>query len=525
MATIVQGAGQTHAAGGEPGGPGSGTARHAGYSWQRLPEMRGDKLSLVGHRKGELKAWVDGLPIMNTAECGKKLYQTVKEMTQLRLDESLRFELLEILEPAVRNLLNSLSKHTVNQPALSSATARKASAFVQAMHAQMALNYKIVVVETFARLREGKVGFLNLGKGKARHQAATAIQRVIRELGYVLLDAGLQYTSVPDNTWADLNGLFYESLQQGLADEPIDDPYCRHGQKTTIRHSYLRVALLIISQPQKLRQVEIQLLYVHSETWAGYLTVDERQPGSLLVCNPDDNPPGYHHRIQPTPASWYIHSQSLLQQLRGMNENTSEVPAGLVAHLLEVWRDSRQRMFERHSCEKRLRICLGLSATHYYISGKQEFQQMLAAPEQKPPVNAPAFVFALEEEVVAAESVDPWHISFQAIDSLPKASTPVPETSPPAQTYPAHDVVAVNRSPAGYGICWEDDVPPGMHPGDVIGVCEAHNDAWHVGLMHWIRQPRCGRCPDRGCWSLQNQPLKPVTRFGCACMRKPFPPG
>ena len=64
-----------------------------------LPPRDRDHLSMVKHNKAQMQLWVNALPVMNAAECGKQLYQTISELLCLDIDESLRFELLEVLQP------------------------------------------------------------------------------------------------------------------------------------------------------------------------------------------------------------------------------------------------------------------------------------------------------------------------------------------------------------------------------------------------------------------------------------------
>ena len=57
-----------------------------------IPEKQLSRLSQVGHGRGEMQAWVNNLPIMNTAETGKKLYQTLGELATLHIDDDDRYD-------------------------------------------------------------------------------------------------------------------------------------------------------------------------------------------------------------------------------------------------------------------------------------------------------------------------------------------------------------------------------------------------------------------------------------------------
>lgn len=459
---------------------------------QDLPARHLERLTLVSHKKAEMQAWVNNLPIMNVAESGKKLYQTLKEFTNLNITEELRFELLEVMEPAIHNLISTLAKHTLNQPVLLSTQAARAVAFMQALHGQLALNYKMVAIESLRKL-QGRVGLFNLGKKHAQQLAATAIQRVIGENSRSLLESYMYYAITPAQIWSDMHGLYHIAKIHGLVDLTVKDRHSRHHSETTIRLSYLRAILLAASQLNKLRQSEIMLLYIHSETWAQFLTVDADVKHSLLVCSPEDCPPAYHHRVTRTPSCWYVHSQRFFTHLQTLTDTTSELPSGLILHLLDVWQNSKERLFERRPCRKPLLLCLGLSATYYFMSGEKEFSVTIKGEEKKiEPPPPPAFLFAPEEDSSEPALSDAWQINYTTAERLEQTKTHVqPTLEPlvkPSIVYDSYQVMAINSSPCGYGICWPDNPPMDLRPGDVIGVYENANSGWCVGILHWVRQ-------------------------------------
>lgn len=451
---------------------------------QPTPNRSLDRLSLVGHKKSEMQAWINNLPLINAPETGKKLYQTLKEFSSLNIETDQRFELLEIIEPAVNTLIQTLSKHIVHQPVLASVQASKVGAFIQALHLQLATNYKTVAIETLQKL-QGRVGLFNLGKSSARQQAAMAIQRAISQLDRILMESSLIYTVVPSQVWANLHTLYQEAVHQQLEDQLVPAPHCLHGGKSTIRNSYLRAVLMAGSQPHKLRQTDILLLHVHSERWASMLQVNAQRDGSLLVCNHDDLSPGYPHLRTTQPGSWYIHTHQLMGHLRALDNSASEIPTALIAHLQEVWQGNRERLFERRPCDQPLLLCLGLSGTHFFMSGETTFSNIIAKVEETREIANPAFVFALEDDSVEIESPEIWQLtdkkSYDPVSEQPtKANVNMP--------YPVCQTQAINRSPAGYGVCWRDTSPLDLKPGELIGICEARGQGWNVGLLHWVRQ-------------------------------------
>ena len=453
-----------------------------------LPEQQLTRLSQVGHSRADMQAWVDNLPIMNTADTGKKLYQTLGELAMLRLDDDDRFALLEILEPAATNLIRALSQSLQNQPVKLLHQARRAAVLSQALHLQLALNYKVVAVGTLQRLHSGKVGFMNLGRRGAQQLAATAIQRTLAELCRLMRHAALLYSSLPDNVWMDVQVLFREAWSHDLIDLPVRDRLAVKRPETSVRDTYLRAMMLGASQTNKLRPSEMELLYTESEDWARLLQLETSPAQALLVCNADDLPPQFRHRAAPRPGSWFIRSEPLVQHLQTLLANPGTLPVSLLSHLATIWRKGRERMFERRLCEKPVLVCLGLSAAHYFLAGQREFRVVVKGNEEKHEAAQPAFLFGLEEET-AGEQPDAWQISYSSVTTIDEDEERQKEDIPkgPAVTFVPYQVDAFNVSPGGYGIRWPGNPPLALRPGEVIAISEERGKGWNVGVLHWVR--------------------------------------
>ena len=100
---------------------------------QNLPERNLSQLSLVNHSKNDMVKWVQALPIMNVGETTKQLYQTLQELTRVKMSEDTRYELLEILRPTVHNILHALAKHYLNQSVLLPDRANRVASLAQSL--------------------------------------------------------------------------------------------------------------------------------------------------------------------------------------------------------------------------------------------------------------------------------------------------------------------------------------------------------------------------------------------------------
>ena len=453
-----------------------------------VPEKKLDRLSQVAHSRAALQAWVDNLPIMNTAETGKKLYQTLGELAMLNIDEDDRYELVEILEPAVTNLIRALSRNLQNQPVRLPHPARRAAVLSTALHAQLALNYKVVAVATLQRLQEGRLGFMNLGKRGLQQLAANAIQRNLSELGRLMRHAALLYLPVPDTAWLDIHTLFRHAWNHDLIDLGVRDRHLQRGAETTVRESYLRVLLLGASQANKLRPSEIEALYAESEEWARLLQLETSPAQALLVCNAEDLPPQFRHRAAPRPGSWFVRSEPLVQRLQSLKSAPGQLPISLLGHLEALWRRGRERMFERRPVDKPVLVSLGLSSAHYFLAGQREFRVVVKGDEEHQAASQPAYLFGLEEESVPVEQPDAWQISYATVTTIEEEEERErAENKGSAVEYVPYQVQAFNASPGGYGVRWTGATPVGLRPGEAIAISEERGRGWNVGLLHWVR--------------------------------------
>ena len=453
-----------------------------------LPPRDRDHLSMVKHNKAQMQLWVNALPVMNAAECGKQLYQTISELLCLDIDESLRFELLEVLQPTIHHLITTLEKHTINQPLLLPVHGRRVFALILALRRQLALNYKVVATETMRKL-QGRVGFMDWGRRNLQNLAATAIQRTMAELQRYLLDSFRQYEESPTGLWADLHALCRVAEAQGLIDIKVKSGV--HGQAdTSVRQTYLATVILEASQPNKLRQSEMEQVYQYSQEWAKLLALNSTAKQSLLVCNLDDTPPLYHHRVNTSYESWYVHTAALASYFaEQITQPTTALPLSLFTHLYETWRVARERMFERTECYKKILLCIGMSSAHYYAGGQTAFKIVVKGEEQVEEVKQPTFLFGLEEEKVIEEQPDAWQVCYGTVKGIDQESdddAQKPEV--PSMTYMPYRVTAIDRCPAGYRIIWSEPPPYALRVGEIIGMSEKRGEGWGVGVLHWLRQ-------------------------------------
>lgn len=449
-----------------------------------LPKRDRKHLSLVRHTKQQMELWVQRLPV-NPLECGKELYQVVTELMTLDIDSELRFELLSVLQPSIYTLIASLEKLYTQQPLILPIQGRRSLALAQTLRQYLAVNYKIIAIEMTEKLK-GKMGFLDLGRKAGQTLAATAIQQYILHAQHVLLDNYRQYELAMTGIWYDVHNLARLAELHGLLDQPpLKSGY--ESSEYTVRRVYLATILLASSRVNKLRATELDLVYQYSFYWSQFLTMNTNSAGSLLVCNRDDQPPSYHHRIVTAYDSWYIHATNFVEYLRQDLSHTGiKLPIHLQRHLLDTWMSAKDRMFVRRPVNKAILLSVGMSAAHYYVSGQVQFKIVTQGEEAQQEIEQPKYLFGLEEDKVPEEPIDAWQICYGSVAGIDEEQKELPKI--PSMTYMPYRVRTINRSPGGQKLIWTEPPPLSLRVGEVVALSEERDQGWGVGVLHWIQQ-------------------------------------
>ncbi|MDO8330052.1 MAG: hypothetical protein Q7T36_06235 [Fluviicoccus sp.] len=478
---------------------------------QSIPDKNLSRLSLVGHTKADMEAWVASLPIMNVGETAKRLYQTLQELTRLKTSEENRYELLEVLRAPVYTILQALAKHYLNQSILLPERASRVATLAQSLRAHLAYGYKIVVHECVDKLQT-KLSMLGFGRRQTQQLAAHSLQRAISELGGLLLEAGTLYLPPPSGLWLDLHSLYRISMTHGLAQIKVPDLHYSHVRELSPGEAYVRALVLAASHTNKLRQVEIRQIYEASEVWVNLLKIKNQvADADLLVINTEsDTPPVYITKASSSPNSMYVDAQKLVQHLQMLattppsqiGRAESSLTSSLIQHLISVWNAPTERTFARRTYQGELLVCLGLTATHYHLAGGQDFESVINVHQM---MSEEESNFFLQDHINSAthkeaKDVDPWRISFGTVDEEFKVAQKTQaqfsflynkESREPRNNenlYPPQRAEIVNISPGGYCIRWIGEPPLTLRTGEILALREPDDSNWNIGVIRWVKQ-------------------------------------
>lgn len=476
------------------------------------------KLSFCGHTPKKLRAWIEGLPKVNIGETARLLYSAIQELNRLKIDPLTRYHMLEVMRPSIHYVCDSLSKHYLNQSIVLPEKANKVANLAQALQNHLAMGYKIAVVQGIAKIKDHEIA----------QMVACAIHRALSDLSCTLLRCYQLYFPTPTNLWRELHRLYLLAEHHNLLRYEIEDNEFENLKNSGIHHAYLRSLLIATAKPNQLRQNEIALIFKATTAWSKLSKISAQLDDShLFVANlMSDSAPVYSSLIANREKSQhyrYIDSNNLATQIHDVlrtpdhfSENANlnfYLPRGfdddLLRHLIQSWGCLTQRSFSRATHSGRINICLGQSATHYYLANKTEFDTVLRGYHESglvdghdnPFLNTPqSFTGSSGKNGNGASDI--WAFAYDAadgglgpdLDKLKKISLDDKATDmkkdqanlPPL--FESFSCGLINTSPGGFCVSWGDQVPKLVKTGEIVGVREDNQSTWSVGVIRWVKQ-------------------------------------
>lgn len=433
-----------------------------------------------------LDEWIGNLPMANTAEAARQLERATDELARLDASCELRLELLETLRPTVQYICARLDRSPV-------AFARaELPDIAQRIQMRLVLGYKTVVRDV-SITDEPELDKMTLG-----------LHRALSDQSRILLRSLQRYTAPPAFLWHENHQLYLFADEFGLADATCPDDENHGNQPLSIAEVYLRAALITVARPNQLRQSHLTGVFNALEHWVSLTSITTVCEDALFVVDLDtDNPPRYGELVAGGTDLCGIRTDVLVYELEAyLNEIDTkvEIPdymeAPLLRHVVLAWDMLKKRSFKRAPSTGPMKVCVGLSAAHYYLSGGVEFVDQIGGTEARLRREINPFLGDDETPARAEKTDDVWDDAFDVgakIPENPNVEDPqkillrreAPQDSIPMDCY---DTTIVNTSPGGYCIRWSGELPPSLLIGDILGIHETTDSRWCIAVCRWIHQ-------------------------------------
>ena len=458
-----------------------------------IPGRSRSNLTLVNPTRQDVQAWLANLSMLNVGETARQLFTTLRQLSDLDIEDSLRYELIEVLRPALHTINTSLSKHYINQNVLLDERAERIADLGQQLRAYTATVYRTIAIRTAEQVEQQGFSLFGMGKKKQNLQlVGNAIHRCMTELVGLLYETQLLYLPTYKGLWSCLHQLLLLTRKLELNAHGLQDENQVYDSRLSIDQVYLRAVFLAVSNTNKLRQTEIKKLYQFSELWVALIRLSRTPSGhDLFLVDPSyDAPPMYITKYsEVSHEAYYIDVRELLHHFEGLTGNapkllnkaeSSLLSGSLKYHLILTFTAPLERSYARHPYQGTIDLALGLIGTHYQLADQQTFEEVIDIEH-------------LNKAQFDSLSQQGGHFGLIHTDSADIELNYTPQEAQVKQEatkehLETHQCAIVNISPGGYGVRWRGKTPSVLRTGELVAVREPSDKSWHIGLIRWVKQ-------------------------------------
>jgi len=251
-----------------------------------------------------------------------------------------------------------------------------------------------------------------------------------------------------------------------------------HSRFKTLADIYKHCLLFSICNPNQLRREQMTEVSYAMEAWAPLLTLRKGNTSTaplFVVDVTNDAPPCYSALYFTTPQVCYFLNlekineriSKLLNAKKTSHQSTlskfftsAEValPTSFLESLTNIWQYLNEREFEREKIHGHISVCLGIAATHWFITGdlKMDSNQNES------------------ESTSSTQIID--------IDVLPSQQK--------ALKHQLYICELINQSEGGFCLKWSHEIPAQLQTGEIIGLekkLESGEIVWEVGTLRWLK--------------------------------------
>ena len=454
--------------------------KHTSDIFQNPTELKLDKLSFCPTNAKGLQEWLGGVSILQLGTSSKALFNALLEISELKCQEMLRFDLIQILHPTIENILTSLEKHFSNQSLITTDRNEQIIELAMLLRSHFAKVYIDTAKRCEEQLNQQKFSIFSFGHKKSLQTARMAsIYYAIQQLTMLLYQQQMLYTEPMPGQWLAAHQLIQCAIQHNFYQSNLNQILGTQHQISTISQAYAQLILLDIFNTNQIRPAEIQGLFLCSVDWAKLIQIlpKETTLSRYTVDISKDYPPAFNID-QPAnyQASIFISTQNLLDHLSetqtkngqylSKNEKLFLTPA-LHFHIHNLLTNNTERRHERYEYSAQINICFGLSVAHFYLSNGKNLHETLDVEANYNFHNESSFVNSMDTS---------GQVSLSNAKALDREAKQI------------HSAEVLDISVNGYRIKWTGETPAQLKTGEFILIQENAQSQWRGGVIRWIKQ-------------------------------------
>ncbi|MDA1076472.1 MAG: hypothetical protein O3A63_17195, partial [Proteobacteria bacterium] len=156
----------------------------------------------------------------------------------------------------------------------------------------------------------------------------------------------------------------------------------------------------------------------------------------------------------------------------------------VLTHLVNAWGGVVDRSFKRVPTTGTMKVCVGMRAIHYFLSGAMGFVDQLTTSEGLVRSEVNPF---LPEPEARGENRDIWDRIYDLEKDRGRASSAGPPERASEQ-YIIHDTQVLDTSPGGYRMRWSGALAAGLQTGELLAIRDENDARWCLALARWVSQ-------------------------------------
>lgn len=459
-----------------------------------LPEQDLARLSFCQSTKAaSVFDWIHSLPLTQVDQVSAIFYTALPELARLKANWELRLSILETVRTPLHQCMEGLSKRYLNQPLIMPEEAVKTATIAQALQKHL-LNAYLVVVRD-----------ITLNPKDKEHHLAIAIYRALVCINYLLMRSLQLYLPPPDHLWRTAHSLFLLAEYFDISEENCMDPLMTQTKQSTPMQAYTRLLLLAAARPNQLRQDEIQQVFALLESNLQSVKIFPLEStdadNTLISLTLTEQPPLFLSKAKQLAinldGAYQLNTDPLIQRLKELSqpvdESDQKFTASVIQHLQTAWKQQSQRSFPRQVTRLNIEVVVGLTNIHYYLAGELPFQVFL---QQESSVGKSDTPFAKRGvQLKSTEEADPWDDPFDIKGNFANKSTASIEQKIRQQAleqyqgqHQTYSIPLIDKSPGGYGLEWQGDIPIQVKTGELIALKEQNRPNRVLGVIRWAHQ-------------------------------------
>lgn len=396
------------------------------------------------YRAGHVREWLDSLPLGKPLEAAVALNDHLYAFNRSPMPAAARLELLELYGQRIDRLMPFLAEHYIEKPLPLSGAHRDAALAARELYNELAMGYKLILVEHVRGSLQGPCPPL--------HQV---MQRALYSLGQVLLVCYGAHAPAPPYTWQEMHRIFRYAFQSDLADVPVLPP-----ATLCVSLTYREAVLLALLDPYHLTFTDIR----HAQDYLNRFATSchilatppaERRSGLFAINCEEDAAPRLFSQLSPAiPVDLALDTTGLLHLLHGQ-----------IQHLNEGG-DPRSMELPSFASEPVYRALLRKMLNQWHEPGKRRFRRNLKLGR----ISLVAGLPAVAAEIAGAQASAP-------------AASPGQEWAPVVN---ASQWRQVNESATGLALICGPGTRVTLRVGEVVAI-RANEQAWRIGVVRWLQ--------------------------------------